>query len=108
LIFANTTPCGFDLTLAQYFIANDSCACEYNKICTTKINKNSVGGGAKIPPTLFFFKGQNSIEVPYKKLGTSKTKTYILKERPKIKMKVPMRGGMNAREEPRGRKGDGF
>jgi hypothetical protein len=64
-----------------------------------------VGGGAKIPPTLFFFKGQNSIEVPYKKLGTTKTKTYILKERPKIKTKVPMRRVMNAREEPRGRKG---
>jgi hypothetical protein len=29
--FKNTIPCGFDLALAQHYIAHDSCACEYIK-----------------------------------------------------------------------------
>jgi hypothetical protein len=28
------TPCGFDLALAQHYIANDLCACEYIKFRT--------------------------------------------------------------------------
>ena len=43
LIFATTTPCGFNLALAQRYIINDSYYCEYNYIvhhCVIHSGKN--------------------------------------------------------------------